>query len=1232
MKPRSADGPSSNTAGPLHLRVRVELGIPKLLVKINPTEASRINVKNLGEVLLRKTSAQRGHVAVLHMSRSVPVGELVMSLKLSEILNVEEEENVELSSAANIGREVDASSAAPRIDQAPIPPSWSSTGHRSSEPQVRTATASAPVSGFAQSTFRVTSDRTFDSSSVYQRRATVDAPRFVPETTRPRQAPPVDVESGYTTVEQDAASKLWQRPNTRCQVAEELFPEDVPKVPDTSAGYPWDAPTPQRAGQHGVTCGGRVFSGQGAELAESLEPSPLPSRAGTPASSRASSHSPSSGSTASASHPRPSGLPDVKVPGVSKKSAEGGSKASQASSNVASSTTVSSPRDRRSPRDRDSKDTDADMLDVENLAPPQRDSRVEEASGRRVPVAPIVPCCSPTEAGSKAAFSRRQSGLLNKRRTLSFGSLQADVPKLPPPEPRQPVPSYWRGPIDEGNGLERSELGLEVTAEIRRWLLGETSGPQCSQVVLDRALTVLANFKLSSGCQLEVLGGPLGAIVGGYSDADWLHDEVFRKQPSEALRDAFAYFGFRPRQAGDWSNVAAEEVSLAYRRLCLRGHPSRGGSPRVYLKLQVAMELIRAFAGEAGPLDLFIRTPSSIRSATTPKTFMLNEPGRDDFILSDAMLVRELQLTAAQAEEEAGKISMDQLEEMNRALDEYILRQMCFKSEIVDEIARLHENCAYAILGVSADATDAEIKKAYRMVAMQCHPDKGGDKEDFQELHDAYEKIMEQRRSINDMHRGRRGEDLGSDDPFVGKDGEEEPTESDPADGKNAKKGSKGKNSKDEGSAEKSGGLFDDFVKEESEASEEDEGGANSTNDMLLEKATKAAEEASRYAKTAAEFAHQAAEAAETARRGREQGSREKLTKSIAHSAIVLTLTVVKAVRVVGYASLDVAAQCRVVGKRSNAAMSCVEKGDAAMNLGMEALNSALACAEVTETTASELQASGSEDDSSAWPAAASERFVGAAVKASLAAASASNAAMSAAIAAVEGSREVAKAVEEMNAKGTKQQTRSADRSCDGADDPMFAEAEVEQDDAPEMSRPSQPPSAEEALAASMKRLVAQRNNNHKVLQRLNAEILGHQENVRSFLQNNRALIPPVSGEEKSKVFRLLADYAAEARLELQGVLSVPSDSEKLLQAIKDLPLLVPFAQPQALAISVSVKARVLKMAALYDIAATMKILDTDIFQVAQRSPAMEGVQKKLDGIYTRVKNELLCNVAESSP
>ena len=31
------------------------------------------------------------------------------------------------------------------------------------------------------------------------------------------------------------------------------------------------------------------------------------------------------------------------------------------------------------------------------------------------------------------------------------------------------------------------------------------------------------------------------------------------------------------------------------------------------------------------------------------------------------------------------------------------MRQMCFKREIVDEVARLHENCAYSMLGAPED-------------------------------------------------------------------------------------------------------------------------------------------------------------------------------------------------------------------------------------------------------------------------------------------------------------------------------------------------------------------------------------------------------------------------------------------------------------------------------------------------------------------------------------------------
>ncbi len=44
----------------------------------------------------------------------------------------------------------------------------------------------------------------------------------------------------------------------------------------------------------------------------------------------------------------------------------------------------------------------------------------------------------------------------------------------------------------------------------------------------------------------------------------------------------------------------------------------------------------------------------------------------------------------------------------------------------------------YQTLGVDKSATQAEIKKAYRKLSMQHHPDKGGNEERFKEIADAY--------------------------------------------------------------------------------------------------------------------------------------------------------------------------------------------------------------------------------------------------------------------------------------------------------------------------------------------------------------------------------------------------------------------------------------------------------------------------------------------------------------
>jgi len=63
----------------------------------------------------------------------------------------------------------------------------------------------------------------------------------------------------------------------------------------------------------------------------------------------------------------------------------------------------------------------------------------------------------------------------------------------------------------------------------------------------------------------------------------------------------------------------------------------------------------------------------------------------------------------------------------------------------------------YELLEVSPDATEADLKKAYRKKALRLHPDKGGDPELFKEVTHAYEVLSDpQRRSIYDA-RGEAG-------------------------------------------------------------------------------------------------------------------------------------------------------------------------------------------------------------------------------------------------------------------------------------------------------------------------------------------------------------------------------------------------------------------------------------------------------------------------------------------
>lgn len=64
----------------------------------------------------------------------------------------------------------------------------------------------------------------------------------------------------------------------------------------------------------------------------------------------------------------------------------------------------------------------------------------------------------------------------------------------------------------------------------------------------------------------------------------------------------------------------------------------------------------------------------------------------------------------------------------------------------------------YEMLGVKRDATDAELKSAYKKMAMQHHPDRGGDEETFKKLNEAYD-------TLKDPHKRSMYDQFGTTDP-----------------------------------------------------------------------------------------------------------------------------------------------------------------------------------------------------------------------------------------------------------------------------------------------------------------------------------------------------------------------------------------------------------------------------------------------------------------------------------
>ena len=238
------------------------------------------------------------------------------------------------------------------------------------------------------------------------------------------------------------------------------------------------------------------------------------------------------------------------------------------------------------------------------------------------------------------------------------------------------------------------------------------------------------------------IGGPFGAIIGGLIGASWGSDEASDGSSSYASSDS----------DGNSGNRNSYLMSM----LVLAAHIIKADGRIMHSEMELMRQWLRANFGDVAVQqgEQILRRLFEASKQQGEERFRENIQASCKQIADNVDYSGRLQLLnflvmIAQAD---GYVDATEV----RALKEVAVWMQMSESE-VDSMLNLEKEdleSAYKVLGVRPDATDEEVRRAYRRLALEHHPDRvaalGDDvrkaaEKKFQEINAAKERIWKAR-------------------------------------------------------------------------------------------------------------------------------------------------------------------------------------------------------------------------------------------------------------------------------------------------------------------------------------------------------------------------------------------------------------------------------------------------------------------------------------------------------